>query len=480
MTDTTITTLDGGQAAIAQSAIANFASNISGGLLTQNSPGYDEARTIWNVMIDKHPAIIAQCKSSTDVAAAVSFAAEYSLLTAVHGCGHNVAGNAVCQGGLMIDLSQMKDITIADDGTVTAGPGCALGDLDEATQEQGLVVPGGIVSTTGIGGLTLGGGFGWLSRKWGMTVDNLLSVEMVLADGSQVTASASENADLFWGICGGGGNFGVVTSFTYKSHKLGPEVYCGLVVKEFSGAREYLKFHFDYVQKMPDEMSIWAVARKAPPLPFLPADVHGKHVMVCAFMYTGDEAEGAKLIQPIRDWGTTVGEHVGMAPFTAWQSGFDGLQEPGMRNYWKSHNFVEMNDEVIDAIVSAIKNQPTDFCEIFLPHLGGASGRVDAMATAYHHRDDAFIMNVHTRWENATDDTKCVNWARKLFTDTKPHATGGVYVNFVSDEGEARVHDCYPEEVWGKLVELKQKFDPHNLFRMNQNIQPGAAQEQVG
>lgn len=470
MANITATALDGGQINIEHGAVADLDSRLDGEVLTAQSPGYDKARTIWNSMIDKHPALIAQCKSSADVAAAVTFAAANGLLTAVRGCGHNVAGNAVCQGGMMIDLSQMNEIDIEPSGSVTAGPGCTLGDLDEATQAAGLVVPGGIVSTTGIGGLTLGGGFGWLSRKWGMTVDNLLSVEMVLADGTQVTASETDNADLFWGVRGGGGNFGVVTSFKYKSHKLGPEVYCGLIVKEFAEARDYLKFHFDYVQGMPDEMSIWAVTRLAPPLPFLPADIHGKHVMVAAFMYTGAEATGEKLIKPVREFGTTVGEYVGLAPFTGWQSAFDGLQEPGLRNYWKSHNFTAMNDSVIDSILEAIENQPSPHCEIFLPHLGGASGRVDAMATAYHHRDDPFIMNVHTRWENPADDSRMIDWARNLFNATKPHATGGVYVNFVSDEGEERVHDAYPQEVWGRLVELKRTYDSNNQFRMNQNI----------
>lgn len=472
MADLDFSALDGSTITIEQREVGNLASQISGKLHAADSPEYDTARAIWNAMIEKHPALIVQCLSADDVSAAVKFTSSHGLLTSVRGCGHNVAGNAICQGGVVIDLSRMKNIAFGDDGTVTAGPGCALGDLDAATQAQGLVVPGGIVSTTGIGGLTLGGGFGWLSRKWGMTVDNLLSVDMVLADGSQVTASENENQDLFWGVRGGGGNFGVVTSFKYRSHKLGPEVFCGLVVKPFSEARDYLKFHFDYVQTMPDEMSIWAVTRKAPPLPFLPEEVHGERVMVAAFMYTGDEAKGMELIQPIREIGTTLGEFPHMAPFTAWQSAFDGLQEPGMRNYWKSHNFVSMNDSVIDSVLDAIENQPSPHCEIFLPHLGGAASRVGALDTAYHHRDDPFIMNVHTRWEHAEDDERMVAWARKLFDDTKPHATGGVYVNFMSDEGRERVHDAYPEEVWGKLVEIKRKYDPNNLFRMNQNIQP--------
>ncbi len=372
----------------------------------------------------------------------------------------------------MIDLSMMKGIEINEaTGTVSVEPGCSLGELDAATYEKGFVVPGGIVSSTGVAGLTLGGGFGWLSRKYGMTVDNLLSVDIVLADGSQVTASADENTDLFWGVRGGGGNFGVVTSFRFKSYRMEPEIFCGLIVKPFSEARDFLKFYYEYVTQMPEEMSIWCVMRLAPPLPFLPEEVHGERVVVAAFMYTGSEAEGLELIKPLQDFGTTLGEFPHMAPFTAWQAAFDPLQEAGFRNYWKSHNFPEVNDELIEILCSAIENQPSPLCEIFLPHLGGAVSRVDPMETAYHYRSAPFLLNVHTRWENAADDEQMIAWARRLYEDSKPYADG-VYVNFVSDEGEARVHDAYPKETWDRLVALKRKYDPENRFRMNQNIKP--------
>jgi FAD/FMN-containing dehydrogenase len=471
MGDVASAALNGGSVHLDQSAIQALADTLQGTLLTAGSPGYDEARTIWNAMIDRKPSLIAQCATADDVAAAVKFAGANDLLIAVHGCGHNVAGNAVCDGGLMIDLSPMKGISINGSGTVTVEPGCSLGELDAATHEKGCVVPGGIVSSTGVAGLTLGGGFGWLSRKYGMTVDNLLSVNMVLADGSQVTASAEENADLFWGVRGGGGNFGVVTSFTFQSHKLAPEIFCGLIVKPFSEARDFLKFYYEYVPSMPEEMSIWCVMRLAPPLPFLPEEVHGQRVLVAAFMYAGGEAEGMKLIQPIRDFGTTLGEVPHMAPFPAWQAAFDPLQEAGFRNYWKSHNFQEVGEELIEILCSAIENQPSPLCEIFLPHLGGAVSRVDPLDTAYNYRSAPFLLNVHTRWENAADDEKMIGWARKLYEDSKPFADG-VYVNFMSDEGQERVHDAYPKATWDRLVEIKRKYDPQNRFRMNQNITP--------
>jgi len=476
----TTTSLDGGQTSIEEGAVADLASRISGGVLTQQSAGYDEARTIWNAMIDKRPELIARCRSADDVVAAVKFATDNGVLTAVRGGGHSVAGNAMSQGGLTIDLSPMKDVAIDDAGFVTVGPGCLLGELDAATQAQGRVIPGGIVSTTGVAGLTLGGGFGWLTRKYGMTIDSLVSVDMVLADGTQLTASETENQDLFWGIRGGGGNFGIVTSFKFKSYKFGPEVFCGLIVKPFAEAQQYLNFHASYVESMPDEISIWAVPRLAPPLPFLPEDVHGKRVLIIPFMHTGDQASGERLIQPVRDFGTNLGEHFGMAPFADWQSSFDGLQTPGFRNYWKSHNFSKLTEGLVDTILAAVESLPGPHTDALLFHLGGASSRIDPLATAYNYRKDPFLMNIHGRWEDAEDDERFVAWTRKLWENTKPYATGGVYVNFVSDEGKERVHDAYPAEVWNRLVELKRKYDPKNQFRLNQNIRPEQAPQAAG
>ncbi|RMD65734.1 FAD-binding oxidoreductase [Candidatus Parcubacteria bacterium] len=348
-----------------------------------------------------------------------------------------------------------------------------LSEVDAATQEHGLAVSAGIVSHTGVAGLTLGGGFGWISRKHGFSVDNLLSAEVVTADGQLRTASPEENPDLFWGLRGGGGNFGVVTSFNFQCADIGTEVYSGLIVHRFEDAREYMQFHAEYVRSLPDEMTAWVVIRHAPPLPFLDESVHGKMVVIVAFVYLGPPQKGEKLIQPIRDFGQPHAAAAGMHPWTAWQSGFDGLNAHGARNYWKSHHLNDLSSACIDKILEYAANLPTEQCEVFIPHMEGAPSRVPENETAYSFRKAPFLLNIHTRWENPEDDERCISWARKFFEETRPFARG-VYVNFLGDEGKQRVREAYTPEVWERLVQLKNKYDPDNLFRMNQNIQPSA------
>lgn len=473
MADVNATGLEGGAVQLTDQAVQGLAAQLQGTLFSAQDEGYDEARTIWNAMIDKRPALIAMCETASDVQHAVRFAAQHGLLTAVCGGGHNVAGNAVCDGGLMINLTRMNSVNVdADARIANVGPGCTLGELDAATQAHALVVPGGIISETGVAGLTLGGGFGWISRSFGMTIDNLLSVNVVTASGELLTASDTENADLFWGLRGGGGNFGVVTNFEFKLQPLGPEIFCGLIVYPFSEAAEVLRFYREFAAAAPRELTVWGVTRKAPPLPFLNESVHGQLVQVLACAYTGDPAEGERLLKPLREFGNPHGEHLGMAPFTGWQAAFDGLQSAGSRNYWKSHNFDELNDGAIATLIEYIQTAPSDHCEVFIAQLGGAIEDVGATDTAYNHRSTPFLMNVHTRWDDAARDDAAVAWARGLFEAAAPFASGSVYVNFVSNEGSQRVHEAYPAEVWDRLVALKAKYDPNNLFRMNQNIPP--------
>lgn len=449
-------------------------SRFRGKILLPEDHGYEGARQIWNGMFDKRPAIIARCVGTSDVIQAVNFAREHNLLIAVKGGGHNSAGTGVCDDGMMIDLSLMRRVTVdKKNKTVRADGGALLGDVDYETQLHGLAVSAGIVSHTGVGGLTLGGGMGWISRKYGLSVDNLISAEVVTADGNLVTASADENSDLFWGIRGGGGNFGIVTSFEYRAAEIGNEVFSGLIVKKFEDAKEYIQFHRDYVRTMPDEMTIWMVVRHAPPLPFLPENVHGKMVVVVPFVWLGDQAKGEELIQPIRDTKETLGEHFGMNPWVAWQSGFDGLVGHGARNYWKSHHLKELSDECIDEVLSFAGRLPTDECEVFIPHMEGAPSRVSENDTAFAHRYTPFVLNIHTRWQNDGDDEICLAWARNFHSATNKFSQG-VYVNFLSEEGDERVKDAYTSEVWNKLVEVKNKYDPTNLFRVNQNIKPGS------
>lgn len=446
--------------------------SFKGELLEPGDPSYDEARTIWNGMIDRHPALIARCKSADDVVSAVTFARDNELLLAVKGGGHNVAGNAVCDGGVMIDLSLMNRVHVdAEKRTARVEGGCLLQDMDRETQAFGLATPGGIISTTGVAGLTLGGGFGWLSRKYGLSIDNLLETEVVTADGRVLRASESETPDLFWGLRGDGGNFGVVTSFTFKLHEVGPELYSGLIVQPFEAAKNYLRSYREFVAAAPDELTAWIVIRRAPPLPFLPEDVHGQLVVVVPFIYLGDPDEGEGLVAPLRTFGKSHGEHVGMNPYTVWQSGFDALNEPGARNYWKSHYLKDLSDGAIDAILDFAGRLPSPHCEVFIPHLQGATSRVPEAATAYAHRAAPFAINIHTRWYEPEDDARCTAWVRDFFERTEPFAEG-VYVNFLSDEGAERVRDAYPPETWERLVALKNRYDPGNLFRMNQNVRP--------
>ena len=444
-----------------------------GEILRPEDAGYDGARQIWNAMINRRPAVIARCATVQDVVRAVNFARDNGVLLAVRGGGHNIAGNALCNGGIVVDLSKMRAANVdAGARRVAVEGGATLAEVDAATQAHGLATPLGINSTTGVAGLTLGGGFGWLSRKYGMTIDNLESAEVVTAAGEVVRASATERPDLFWALRGGGGNFGVVTRFEFRLHPVGPGVLSGLIVYPLSDAKTVLQHYRDFAAKAPDELSVWMVLRQAPPLPFLPPDVHGKGIVAIALIYAGDPKKGEALIEPLRRLGSTpVGEHVGVQPYTAWQQTFDPLLTPGARNYWKSHNLATLDDGLFDVIIRYAETLPSAGCEIFVAALGGATMRPATDATAYAHRDTRFVMNVHGRWEQAADDERGIRWARDFFKASTPFATGGVYVNFMTaDEGD-RVGAAYGSN-YHRLAEVKRKYDPSNLFSMNQNIQP--------
>jgi FAD/FMN-containing dehydrogenase len=345
-----------------------------GKVITPGDNEYEESRKIWNGMVDKRPAIIARCAGTQDAVKAVNFARDNGIQLAVRGAGHHIAGNSLCDDGLVVDLSHMRTVKVdvAAKRAVAEG-GATLADFDAATLAHGLATPVGINSTTGIAGLTLGGGFGWLSRKFGMTVDNLESAEVVTAKGEVVRASAKENPDLFWALRGGSGNFGVVTQFEFRLHQVGPDLLSGLIVYPFSDAKRVLQQYRDFYAKAPDELTVWTVLRKAPPLPFLPADVHGKEVVILALVYAGDPKKGEELIQPLRKFGKPLGEHIGVQPFTAWQKAFDPLLTPGARNYWKSHNFTTMADGLIDVVIEYVKKLPSPHCEIFFGAIGGAT-----------------------------------------------------------------------------------------------------------
>lgn len=455
-----------------QAEIGAFKALLQGDVLLPDDTGYDEVRQIWNAMTDRRPGLIARCASPEDVVQAVRLARKHKLLVSIRGGGHNIAGNAVCDDGLMIDLSLMKKVHVDRNARrASVEPGCTLADFDAAAQAHGLATPLGINSTTGVAGLTLGGGFGWLSRKYGMTVDNLLSAHVVTADGSQLHASETENADLFWGLRGGGGNFGIVTSFEFQLHPVGPDVLSGLIVFPFDQAKSVLTQFARFTETMPDDLTVWMVTRKAPPLPFLPEDVHGKEIVALALCYAGDPVEGEQLIEPLRGFGTAHGEHVGVQPYTAWQQAFDPLLTRGARNYWKSHNFSRLSEGAIDAVIEYAGKLPSPQCEIFVGTIGGRTARVAPDAMAYSSRDANYVMNVHGRWESAAEDERCIAWAREFFAESQPFASGGAYINFLTQDETDRIAFAYGA-TYHRLVEIKKKYDPTNLFRMNQNIKP--------
>ncbi len=464
---------DGRFPVLAADAVDKLRAQVRGAVCMPGQPGYDEARTIWNAMIDRRPGLVVRAAGAADVIQTVNFAREHGLLLAVRGGGHNIAGNAVCEGGLLLDLSKMKSVRVDPvERTARVEPGVILGEMDRETQAFGLATPVGINSTTGVAGLTLGGGFGWLSRKLGLTVDNLISADVVTADGKLRQVSAKSEPDLFWAIRGGSGNFGVVTSFEYKLHPVGPEVLAGLIVHPYAKAKELLDGYRKITANAPEELTCWVVMRKAPPLPFLPPEVHGTNIVVFALCYNGDIEKGKKAIAPLQALAKPIADICGPMPFAGWQTAFDPLLTPGARNYWKSHDFVDLSDAAVELMIDYAGKVPTPECEIFIGHLGGAINRVAKDATAYPHRDVNYVMNVHTRWQDAGQDKACIDWARRLFDAMAQYATGGVYVNFMPEDEAQRVQKGAFGPNFERLAKLKAKYDPGNLFKMNQNILP--------
>jgi FAD/FMN-containing dehydrogenase len=450
--------------------IEKLKGKVKGQIVLPDDPNYNKVREIWNAMIDRRPAVIVQCDAADDVLHAISYARENGLELSIRGGGHNIAGSSLCDNGVLIDLSNMKTVSVdAQNRRAYVEPGATLGDFDKAAQAHGLATPMGINSTTGVAGLTLGGGFGWLTRKYGMTIDNLVSADMVTADGRKMRVSEDENAELFWAIRGGGGNFGVVTRFEFALYPVGPEILAGLLVFPLNQAKQVLQKYREFVKSAPVELNIWAILRKAPPLPFLPENVHGKEVIVLAVFYAGDTKEGGKLIDPLRGFGEPYGEHIGAMPYAQWQQAFDPLLTPGARNYWKSHNFTHLSDDALDSIIEFAGKLPSPQCEIFVGLIAGIANRVPSDAMAYGHRDAKFVLNVHGRWDEAAQDKTCIAWARAFFEASKPYASAGAYVNFMTGDESDRVAAAYGEN-YSRLKEIKKKYDPENIFHNNQNI----------
>jgi FAD/FMN-containing dehydrogenase len=475
MPELTIRTRGGGETSLPAAELERLAGTLRGDIVPAGAPGYDDARRIWNAMIDRRPALFVRCRSGADVVRTVRFAREHDLLLGIRGGGHNIAGSALTDGGLVIDLGPMRSVRVDPERRVArTEPGVTLGEFDRDTQAFALATPLGINSTTGLAGLTLGGGYGWLSRSYGLTVDNLRSVDVVTADGTLLTANEQENADLFWALRGGGGNFGVVTSFELGLHPVGPEVLAGLIVHPFDDAANLLRRYRDAMADAPDALSAWVVMRQAPPLPFLPEAVHGREVVVIAVCYAGSMADGERALRPLRAIGTPHADVVGPSPYAGFQAAFDPLLTPGARNYWKTHNFADLHDPLIDVVVEQVRHLPGPMCEIFLAQLGGAVSRKPEESTSYAGRAARFVMNVHARWEDAATDDRYVRWARDVYAATAPHASAGAYVNFMTQDEQDRVRAAYGTN-YDRLASVKAKYDPDNVFRTNQNIAPAPA-----
>jgi FAD/FMN-containing dehydrogenase len=437
---------------------------LKGRLVGPEDADYDEARTVWNGMIDKRPAVIAECADASDVAVAVNFARENNLVVAVRGGGHNVAGHATCDDGIVIDLTPMKNVTV-DIGrrTAVAEGGVTWGDYDKETQRHGLASPGGAISTTGIAGLTLGGGFGWLSRSYGLACDNLISAEIVTANGEVLTASAEENPDLFWAIRGGGGNFGVVTRFEYRLQEVG-ELYAGLILYPRDRAGEFMRVYSEWTAKAPDEVASMAAFLHSP---------DGDPVVGAIVVYHGPKDEGERVIAPVRSLGSPALDDITPKPYTSVQQVLDDGFPRGLRNYWKSTYLAELGEQCLDILVDHANRAPTTWCVVGLEHMmGGAVARVGEDDTAFANRDAIYSLLILGRTDDPAGDGAVRDWVRGLWKAVEPYSTGGVYVNYMGQDEAERIGEAYGTDHYARLAKIKNQYDPANLFRLNQNIAP--------
>jgi FAD/FMN-containing dehydrogenase len=446
---------------------------VRGEILRPDDAGYDAARRVWNASIDRHPAVIVRCAGAADVVGALDFARASGLPVAVRGGGHNVAGNAVCDGGIVVDLSAMKGIRVDPERRIAlAQPGLTWREFDHETQAFGLATPGGLISGTGIAGFTLGGGLGWLSRKHGTASDNLLSADVVTADGRLLSVDSANHADLFWAIRGGGGNFGVVTGFKYRLHPVGPWVLGGVVFYPGDAAGDVLRFLRDVLAPFPDELVVAAVLRLAPPAPFLPSHVHGRPVIALGLCWSGSIDEGEAKLRPLREFRRPLADLLQPRPYTELQRISDAAWGPGFHNYWKAEYLRGLTDDAIDVIVNHASAITSPLSDVKVIPGGGAVARADEQASAFAHRRAPFVLNINSRWGDRGEAERHIDWTRAFWEAMRPFSADGVYVNFLGDEGEERVRAAYGPVIYQRLAEVKAKYDPTNFFRFNHNIRP--------
>jgi len=453
-------------------ALSDLARTFRGELIQPVDATYDEHRKVWNGSIDRHPALIARCAGAEDVIAAVRLARQTALPLAVRGGGHSFPGHSMCDGGVVIDMSSLTGVSVdPETRTARAQAGALLGQLDSATQAHGLAVPAGIVTHTGLAGLTLGGGIGWLMRKFGLTVDQLLSVEMVTAGGEVVRAGEDENAELFWGLRGGGGNFGVVTEFEFRLNPLGPEVLAGPIFWPIEESPRLLRFYRDWIADAPDDLMTIVIHRKAPPLDFIPAELHGKLVVAVVACYAGSIDEGERVLRPLREFGSPVLDLCAPKPYLEHQAMFDPTFPHGRWYYMRACDVAELSDQVIDITVEHAMRIKSPLTAFPIWQMGGAVGRVPDDATAFTSRGAGHTFNLTSVTEGPEGFEEERQWTRDFWSALAPHHMG-VYVNFLMEEGEERVREAYGPAKYDRLKALKREYDPENMFRLNQNVPP--------
>lgn len=466
-------TLDGRTIDLKQDLLDGLRMRLRGPVLTPSDGGYEDSRTVWNAMIDRTPALVVRCLGVADVIACVQFARANDLLLCIKGGGHNIAGLATADGALMLDLSLMRGVWVDPQRMVArAQAGCLLGDVDRETQVHGLAAVLGFVSETGITGLTLGGGFGYLTRRWGWTSDNVVGMDVVTADAKLVRASVDENADLFWGLRGGGGNFGVVTGIDYALYPVGPEIVGGVVAWPVSEAPGVIALYRTLAENAPPELTLVALLRPAPPAPWLPKEMHGKPIVAILACHSGNPEEGEKTVAPIKSFGNPIGDVLVRRPYAQMQSLLDATQPKGRRYYWKSEYLPRIEPGLCDKVIEHAARIPSPHSAIVLFHLGGALNRLDEGHSAVGNRDARYVLNLAGSWEHAGDDAANVAWAREGWSDMKSFSTGGTYLNFLTeDDGSDRTEAALGKGLQ-RLSEVKAKWDPRNVFRTNRNITP--------